>query len=194
MDGRYTSDSRYTVEGYFGLVRDGLLDADEHVELLEGVIVAEPPQDPPHASGTMHVVEALRDAVGRRAILRVQMPFIAGPFSAPEPDVALVAGRVADYEERHPTQALLIVEVAQSSLPQDRLSKSRIYAAARVLEYWIVNLRGDCVEVFRRPDAEQRLYAERIIARRGDRIVLEAFPDSEVRVEDLLPAVRPTAR
>lgn len=45
----------YTVSDYFDLVRRGALSEDDRVELLDGVIVAEPPVDPPHASGITRV-------------------------------------------------------------------------------------------------------------------------------------------
>jgi Uma2 family endonuclease len=183
-----TSDAgRYTVESYFALARSGTLAPEDHTELLEGVIVAEPAQEPPHASGTTRVQRALQAAIGDRAVIRVQQPFIAGPLSAPEPDVAVVPGRVSDYDERHPSSALLVVEVADSSLPKDRLSKSRIYAAADVLEYWIVNHRDACVEVFRSPDPSRRLYAETFARQRGERLSLLAVPGTELEVSDLLP-------
>jgi len=181
------TDSRYTVDSYFGLVHTGELSEDDRVELLEGLIVAKEPQNPPHASGAARVAEALRDVLGKAAVIRVQFPFIAGPYSAPEPDVAVVPGQLADYDERHPNTALLIVEVADSSLPQDRLSKSRIYAAAAVPEYWIVNVRDGCVEVFRIPDTATRCYTDKCTKHRGERLALVALPDASVSVDDLLP-------
>jgi Uma2 family endonuclease len=182
--------SGYSVEAYFGLVHDGILDEDDRVELLDGVIVAEPPMDPPHASGISYATEAIQRAVGARALVRIQAPFIADPFSVPEPDLAVIRGTKADYLDCHPTSALLVVEVSDSSLQQDRLSKSRIYAGAAVPEYWIVNLRDDRVEVFRQPDADQRVYGERVIANRGERLELVALPGAVVAVDDLLPPPR----
>jgi len=182
--------SGYTVEAYFGLVHTGELEEDDRVELLDGVIVAEPPMDPPHASGISCAQDALRRAVGTRALIRVQAPFIADPHSVPEPDVAVVPGQMSDYLERHPSHALLVVEVSDSSLQQDRLSKSRIYAGCGIPDYWIVNLRGDCVEIFRQPDAARRLYAARSVAHRGQRLALVALPGAEVAVDDLLPPRR----
>lgn len=180
----------YSVESYFGLVRSGDLAADDRVELLDGVIVAEPPQDPPHASAIMRLTRRIRDAIGQHAAIRVQLPFIAGPFSVPEPDLAVVAGTESDYETRHPTEALLIVEASFSSLPQDRLSKQRIYAAAACPEYWIVNLRDQCLEVYRQPDVGSRLYRERLVAHRGEELRLVALPSASVQVSDLLPPER----
>lgn len=190
MADRYAADSGYSVDAYFRLVDDGVLGADERVELLDGVIVAEPPMDPPHATGITLVARSLQKAVGERATVRIQSPLIAGPNSAPEPDVAIVAGSPSDYLAQHPCSALLVVEVSASSLPQDRLSKSRIYAGAAVTEYWILNLRDDCIEVFRTPDAARRVYGERAIAQRGDRLQVVALPDVSVAVDDLLPPRR----
>jgi Uma2 family endonuclease len=180
------ADVRYTAQRYFELVKEGLIAEGDHVELLEGIIVAEPPQDPPHATSTMMVIEALRNAVGMQAIVRPQLPLVVSAYSVPEPDVAVVAGKISDYTDVHPTTALLVVEVAASSLPKDRLSKSRIYAAAGIPEYWVVNLRDHCVEVFRQPDASSRQYAEQTVAQRGQRLSLVALPDACVAVDDLL--------
>ena len=87
--------------------------------------------------------------------------------------------------------ALLIVEVADTSLPQDRLSKARIYAAASCPEYWIVNLRDDCIEVFRVPDPGAGRFVNTAVAHRGERVELLSFPGTSVAVADLLPTPRP---
>ncbi len=179
--------SGYSVEDYFALVRRGVLREDDRVELLDGVIVAEPPMDPAHATGITATARALARAIGDRAVLRVQMPLIAGGFSVPAPDVAIVAGTIADYATRHPATALLVVEVAATSLPQDRLSKSRIYAGAGVPELWIVNLRDACVEISRRPDVPRRVYVDHRVARRGERLTVAAFPDVIIDADELLP-------
>src|SRR5262245_19953782 len=157
--------SRYTVERYFALVDEGVLEPDDRVELLEGVIVAMSPGNPPHDGVVSVVARVLGKAVGDRAAIRCQVTLVLGRHSAPEPDVAVVAGRERDYMTAHPTTALLVVEVADSSLAQDRLTKAAMYAAAGIPEYWIVNLRDDCVEVLRAPAREQRRYGDRHIAR-----------------------------
>src|SRR6266446_7761345 len=164
------AESKYTSEAYFGLVDGRVLHPDDRVELLEGVIVAISPQNPPHASAIAQVDDALRGAIGKRAVVRVQSPLITGPYSVPEPDVAIVPGRLADYYTAHPTTALLVVEVADSSLLQDRLTKAAVYASASIPEYWIVNLRDDCVEVFRAPEPALHRYAQATVAHRGERL------------------------
>ncbi len=182
-----TVETRYTVERYFELVGAGVLRPDDRVELLEGVIVAMSPQNPPHASAITRASRVLDRVVGDRAVVRVQMPLIIGTYSVPEPDVAVVPGTDADYDGAHPTTALLIVEVADTSLLQDRLTKAAVYAAAGIPEYWLMNLRGDCIEVFRAPDPKTARYAETRTLRRGEQIDLIAFPDARVNLDDLLP-------
>jgi Uma2 family endonuclease len=180
-------ESRYTTEAYFDLVAAGIMRPDDRVELLEGVIVAVAPHNPPHAAATSLVDRALRETIGRRAAIRVQLPLLAGPYSAPEPDVAVVPGRESDYCDTHPTTAILVVEVADSSLVQDRLTKAALYAAAGIPEYWLVNLRDDCVDVFRTPDPATRRYTDRRVAHRGDRLSLLVMADANVAVTEILP-------
>jgi Uma2 family endonuclease len=181
------AENRYTSERYFALVDEGALHPDDPVELLDGVIVAMAPPNPRHAAATTRTGDALRDAIGKRAVIRVQMPLIAGPYSVPEPDVAVVPGRHADYDDAHPTTALLVVEVGDSSLIQDRLTKAAIYAAAGIPEYWIINLRDDCVDVFRSPEPPHRRYAETCVAHRGERLEPLSLAGLSVAVNDLLP-------
>ena len=178
----------YTGEEYFSLVDAGVLQPDDRVELLDGVIVAMSPHNPRHASAIARLNGVLNRIVGSRAVVRVQLPLIAGTRSIPEPDISVVEGTFADYDRKHPATALLVVEVADASLAQDRLSKAAIYAAAGVPEYWLINLRDDCVEVLRRPDMASRRYVERRVAGMGDTIELLAFPATPLRVEDLIPA------
>lgn len=180
-------DPGYDVERYFDLAARGVFAEEDHVELLEGLIVASPPQAPLHAGVLARIDRVLQRSLGDRAAVRVQLPLIAGTRSVPEPDVAVVAGSVADYDLRHPDTALLVVEVSESSLAHDRLTKSRIYARACIPEYWIANLRERTVEVFRYPDPERRLYASKKIATRDDEIRLVALPDVTVRVAELVP-------
>jgi hypothetical protein len=77
----------------------------------------------------------------------------------------------------------------ESALASGRgLSKAAIYAAAEIPEHWLVNLRDDCVEVFRAPDATASRYRETPTGHRSERLELVALPGASVLVEDLLPS------
>ena len=112
---------------------------------------------------------------------------IFGRYSVPEPDVAVDAGHARDYMTSHPRTALLVVEVADTSLAQDRLTKAALYSAAGIPEHWIVNLHADCVEVLRDPDPETGRYRGRTLVGRGGRLTLSALPDVTVSADDFLP-------
>jgi Uma2 family endonuclease len=175
------------VEQYFALVDQGVLEEDDNVELLEGVVVAMASENLWHANGVRLAFEALRVAVGTRAYVDQQHCFIAGTMSVPEPDVTVLPGKLTDYLTHHPSRAHLVVEVADSSLVQDRLTKAGIYAAAGIPEYWILVRRGDHVQVSTNPVTAERRYATVRVARRGETITLASLPDVTVRVDELLP-------
>ena len=88
-------------------------------------------------------------AVGDRADVRVQLPLAVSDDSEPEPDIAVVAP--GSPFGGHPTTAFLVTEIGASSLSKDRSIKAELYAEAGVIEYWIVDVNEDVVEVYRAP-------------------------------------------
>ena len=156
--------------------------SDERVELLQGVLIAMAPNDPPHASPVERLAEILTFGVARRATIRVQLPLIAADESEPEPDLAVVPR--ADYSRAHPSEALLVIEVADSSLRKDRQVKAPLYAASGFREYWIVNVNARTVEVHRGPSADGWSTVTR--HGRDETLHLEALPDFPVPIADIL--------
>ena len=179
-------DGRVTRERYWQLVAEGVIGSDDRVELLEGVIVAMSPQNPPHAFVIGKLTQWLARIVDQ-AFIRVQLPIDLSDLSTPEPDLAVVAGSPEDYAALHPTTALLVVEVADSSLIQDRLTKGPMYAAAGIAEYWLVNLRDRCVEVHRAPKRDERRYGDARALRSEERLDLLAIPGASIAVREILP-------
>jgi Uma2 family endonuclease len=111
--------------------------------------------------------------------------------SEPEPDVALVPGRVRDYHREHPARPVLVVEVAESSLLLDRRHKGSLYARARLSDYWIVNLVDRVLEVYREPVADPESvfgwrYASRQVLRAEAFVTPLAAPSVRIAVSDLL--------
>jgi Uma2 family endonuclease len=180
------ADGRVTRERYWRMVADGVIGPDDRVELLEGVIVAMSPQSAPHAFVIARLDELLR-ATSAAVSVRVQLPLDLGEYSTPEPDVAVVAGRTADYATAHPTTALLVVEVADTTVVQDRMTKAAMYAAAGIPEYWLVNLRARAVEVFADPVAAERRYASTIVRRAGEVLAPSTLAGVAIPVGELLP-------
>ena len=179
--------TRLDAEQYFALVARGDIRPDDRVELLEGVVVSMSPQGSPHANAIARITALLVPLIGTRGIVRVQCSFRAGRYNVPEPDFAIVPGPLERWEHEHPSEALLIIEVSDSSLPTDRLSKAAIYAAAGVLQYLVVNLPGDRIETFAGPDAARARWAETRPAFRGGHIPLSALPGLSLAVDAMLP-------
>jgi Uma2 family endonuclease len=178
---------RLTVDQYFALAHAGTIAPDDRVELLAGVVVTMAPGNPLHAAAVNHTFRTLLRAVGDRATVRCQSPLVLGGHSVPEPDIAVCPGTDTSYNDAHPTTALLLVEVADSSLVQDRLTKSALYAAASIPEYWILNLRENRVEVRRVPRPQTAEYSDVRTYVAGHTVALAALPGIVVAIDELLP-------
>jgi Uma2 family endonuclease len=151
------------------------------------VVVSMSPQGSPHANAIARITALLVPLVGARGVVRVKCWFRAGRYIVPEPDFAVVPGPLERWEHTHPSEALLIVEVADSSLPTDRLSKAAIYAAAAIPQYLVVNLPGDHIETFAGPDPTRAQWTESRPAFRGEGIALVALPGLSLVVDAILP-------
>src|SRR6516225_11328145 len=145
---------RWTREEYYQMGELGLFHG-QRVELIEGEIMVLSPQNWRHTSTVARVGEALHRVLGTGLWVRMQFPLNLST-SDPEPDISVVAGRIEDYRD-HPTTALLIVEVSETTLAYDRTRKASLYARAGIADYWIVNLVNNQLEVRRdlRPDPTQ---------------------------------------
>jgi Uma2 family endonuclease len=137
---------------YDVLIEQGAFGPEERTELLDGQLVEMSPQHEPHALVVEMLTERLMPALVGTARVRVQLPFGAGEHSEPEPDVAVVPAD--EPRGRRPERALLIIEVSDSSLRLDLVRKARIYAAAEVPVYWVIDLPGGVVHVHTNPTAE----------------------------------------
>jgi Uma2 family endonuclease len=151
--------------------------------LIDGIILEQGPMNPPHAVTLGLVEEAVRGAFGVGWWLRNQLPLILGQDTDPEPDLAVVPGRPRDYTA-HPTTANLVVEVADTSLDFDTNDKRLLYARAGIPEYWVVDVNGRRLLVYRDPQAGD--YASQQALGPADAVSPLAGPAATVRVADLL--------
>lgn len=177
---------KWTREQYYKLGELGLFD-DKRVELIRGEIFEMSPI-------LMADALALLFAVG--FYMNVQQPFAvrgAVPGSEPQPDVAVIPGsrRAATA---HPTQAALLVEVADTILYYDTTTKAELYATAGVLDYWVLDLTNRLLHVFRDPQSlplpielSTTAYRTHDTLGPNDTIAPLAVPSSAIRVADLLP-------
>jgi Uma2 family endonuclease len=167
---------------YETMVEAGLF-ADERVELLYGSIVTMSPKGTKHEATIQRLTARLVVALSERAAVRIQSSFAASDGSEPEPDVAVVPR--GDYDDHHPTEANLLIEVAESSLATDRGPKAQLYAECGVPEYWVVNLIDNMIEVH--TDIIRGVYTSVTPCRPGQTVAPRAFPDVAIAVREILP-------
>ncbi len=177
---------------YERLVDRAVFQPGDRVELVGGQLVVREPQGSPHAVAVRLAEDVMRAAFGPGWEVRAQMPVALDDESEPEPDVAVCAGRPRDYLAGHPSQPVLLVEVAEASLAFDREHKGSLYARAQVPDYWIVNLVDHVLEVHRdRTPSAGAPYDWRFstLLRLGaaDSISPLAAPHARIAVADLLP-------
>jgi Uma2 family endonuclease len=176
---------RWTREEYERLAESGFFHPDERVELIDGIIYEMSPQTSRHSSTISAAQEILQRVFLDGFSLRIQMPLNLNADSQPEPDLAVVPGHWRDYLNAHPTTAVLLVEVSDSSLHLDREAKRVLYAEAQIPEYWILDTKAKQLEVFHDPSNGD--YRFRTVLKPGDSITPLAAPDASIPVADLLP-------
>jgi len=182
----------WTRAEYHRLVEAGILDEDSRVELLEGEIIAKMPQDRKHIVGCMRGQEVLMGVFGV-AHVQTQGPIAPDDYNEPEPDIVVLRNRVQDYMQDHPGPAdiLLAVEVANTTLRADRTIKRAVYARAGILEYWLMDVNGRTLTVFREPGPDG--WASETTLTDADAVSPLAAPDAQIAVADLLPPPAPSA-
>lgn len=175
--------AKWTIDEYHSMIDAGIL-SGRKVELLQGEIVEMSPEGEPHAYCSDEAGEYLAKLLGDRATIREAKPITLPNNSEPEPDIAIVQRLGREYREHHPyaENIFWLIEYANSSLEKDLEIKSKIYAAAGILEYWVVNLKNSHLVVFR--DILDQEYASKQTLKSGI-IQPLAFPDISVSVENI---------
>lgn len=182
---------RFTVNEYHRMISAGFFAQDDKFELLEGYIVRKLQREAIEDAVVEMCIDQLLQAlpVGWRTRVRSG---ITTADSEPEPDIAVIRGQPLDYAKRHPgpADAALIIEVANSTLKDDRFFKGRVYARANVREYWIVNLIDKQIEVCTQPsgDVQDPAFADRKDFKIGQQVPLNIPGHSPIllNVADML--------
>jgi Uma2 family endonuclease len=178
---------RFTVEEYYRMAEVGILGPEDRVELIEGDIIQMSPIGSRHATCVNALNRRLLLAAGDAAVLSPQNPVRLFADTEPQPDIVLLRPPESRYWQHtaSPVDAMLVVEVSDTSYRYDRNVKVPIYARADIPEVWIVDLTREVVEVFREPGRAG--YASVTRLERGATIAPAALPDAVIAVADVLP-------
>lgn len=182
---------RFTVEQYHNMIERGIFTENDRVELLEGWITPKMTHNPPHDCCVLLAQTELLDRLPTDCVLRVQSA-ITTRDSEPEPDLAIARGPARRYARAHPKPAdiSLLIEVADATLEADRNEKGRLYARARIVAYWIINLIDEQIEVYTEPrGGRSPAYRQRNDYGIRDSIplILNGKDLGRIRVRELIP-------
>lgn len=175
---------RFSRAQYEQMVDAGVFGPDERLELLDGEVIDMAPQKSRHATAVTLLADTFNSLFSSGYTVRVQLPLRLSDLSMPEPDIAVVPGNPRDYRDAHPACAVLIVEVADTTLAYDRSRKLAAYALAGIQEYWVLDVAGETLEVCRQP--QDAGYAERRVLKQGE-TVRPLAGSGDVAVADILP-------
>jgi Uma2 family endonuclease len=139
-----------------------------------------------HRAAVTRIQRLFEECLGDRVLICLQDPVQLDDYSEPEPDVAILFPDPLDYEDHHPTpsEIYLLVEVSDSTLKFDRETKAPAYARSGIAEYWVLDVIGHKLHVYRLPSAEG--YQSETILSEELTIAPIAVPDSTIAIKDML--------
>ena len=178
---------RFSAEEYHRLGELGILSPGARVELIDGAIHdMSSPIGPLHSGVVIRLIRLFNRQPKKRWLISSQTPVGLDNYSEPQPDLVLLKPAPDDYVSHHPTpdDVFLLIEVSDGTLDFDRGKKLQIYARAGIPEFWVINLQGSTIEVYREPHFTG--YERKTILRSGDTACPAAFPDVAVDVGELL--------
>lgn len=184
----------WTRELYATATESGIF-GDRRLELIEGEIIEMSPMSSKHGMLIYLVQKVLERVFTNDYLVVAQTPLNLSDVSEPQPDIAVYTGSAFDYLDTKPTHALLVVEVADSSLRYDRGQKASLYAKANITDYWIINLKDNTLEIYRTPVAAPTQpygYGYKMVSslKAQDTVSPLAAPDATISVGELLATPR----
>ena len=186
IDKARASEGKFTVDQFVQMAEIGILDSDNRLELIDGVILEMAPTGRPHGRRTHRIARMFGRILPEEIEVSVQSTIRLNDWSGPEPDIALLTPEASLDEKNVPRAGdiLLIIEVSASNLQTDLGPKPMRYARSGIPELWILILATEEIEVCRQPTPEG--YADVQRYRRGDTLTVQALPEAQITVDDLL--------
>jgi Uma2 family endonuclease len=180
-----------SVAKYLAMCEAGILTPEDRVELLNGRLVTKMSINPPHHFVTNTLADWFRDTLPKT--LTCYCPSsLPVSSSVPEPDLIVVQGPKSRYKGRHPHQGdiFVVVEVSDTSLDVDLGEKLEVYAAAKIPEYWVVDIPNRQIHVFTQPKGGKKPgYKSCVVYGEKDTVpvVLAGENVGELKVSEVLP-------
>ncbi|MGD9632709.1 MAG: Uma2 family endonuclease [Pirellulales bacterium] len=143
---------RFSTAQYLRMIDVGVLGPEDHVELIDGVVVEMSPAGIPHNGFLINIIRTMAPLLDRFEFA-VQGTLTVAEGQVFDPDFMLLDRRPDRFKTKLPDakDVRLVIEAAESSLPRDQKVKMPKYAAAGIPEYWIADLVHEVMLVHRDP-------------------------------------------
>jgi Uma2 family endonuclease len=177
---------RFTVDEFHRMAEAGILHEDDRVELIGGEIVEMNPIGGRHARCVTELTRVLIPLVSDDVRVSPQNPVRLDEHQEPQPDVAVLRAseRYEAGELPTPEDALLLIEVADTSLASDREVKLPLYARSGIAEVWLVDLNANVIERHTEPSEDGYRLLRR--AGRGEMLESVVLPTITIPVDAAL--------
>lgn len=174
---------RFTVAEVEAMVAAGVMEEDERLELIGGELVPMSPKGNRHEVVKVALLRRWYRIAPDDLDLAPQTTFRLSEDTYLEPDVVIYP-RATGLAGLTSANALLVMEIADSSLRYDMGRKAALYASFGIRELWVVDAVALTARIFRGPSAGGYSEAHNVSA--GDRIVPLFAPDAfALRLDEL---------
>ena len=179
---------RWTREECVALEASGIWD-QQHLELIEGELISKVGRKRPHINAIVIMHAWLLRVFGEQYVnpeTPIDLAPADNPINEPEPDLIVLSTRSDGIKDRNPqpSEVRLLVEIADSTLRFDLTVKARLYARARIVEYWVVDIPGRRIIVHREPQDGE--YCSVVAYAEHESVKPLASPDHEFPVGSAL--------
>lgn len=176
----------FSVREYEELIATGFFTGKKRVELIEGELIEKMTQGDPHIGCINRLNRIFMRNLSDDFIVSVQNAIVVNPYSAPEPDVAILRFREDFYAsgKAKPEDVLLVIEVSDSTVRYDRQTKMPLYARAGIEEAWLVNLPRKVLEIHRSPVNGKYEVAQKL--GKNESIAPLSLPELQLKVAEII--------
>ncbi|HEV8413647.1 MAG TPA: Uma2 family endonuclease [Bryobacteraceae bacterium] len=175
---------RWTREECVALEASGIWD-QQHLELIEGELISKMGKKRPHTNVMVIMHAWLLRVFGEQFINQetsIDVASVDNPINEPEPDLIVLSKPSLEIRDQNPqpSEVRLLVEIADSTLRFDLTVKARLYARARIADYWVVDIPSRRIIVHRDPQEGQ--YRSVVAYAEQESVKPLASPDHEFPV------------
>jgi Uma2 family endonuclease len=151
----------WTVAEVEKLAAAGFFHQDERMELLGGEIVPMSPEGRRQQTLRIELLDRFYRQAPLELIVAAEAQFNLSEETYVVPDILVHPRAIKTYDLRGP-DALLVVEVAETSLDYDLRTKVPLYATHGVREYWVINAVTLMTRVHRQPSGNAYAFTEEL--------------------------------